>query len=425
MFDRYFILQRLKMNINKLGQLFWVILAGSMLGACSHTDPQANAGKPPAPKVKLATVETASVSSSAEFIASLQSRRSVTLLPQIVGHVTKISAKYGDSVAAGTELIEIDPAQQQATVSSNIAASQVAESDLESAKATLSQLEAQQGVNESSVNYNKKQYKRYVDLSNEGAVPVQNRDQFADSLRQAQANLAAIKQQIQAQRSTVAQKQNALKQAKANIQQQQVQLGYYKITAPFSGIVGDIPVKIGDYVTASTTLTTVTQNQPLEVNVSVPIEDASKLRLGMTVEVLNQQGQSVGPSRIFFIAPSTDNNTQSVVVKSLFDNSNNQLRANQYARARVIWDQHPGVLIPTTAVSRIAGQTFVFVAQTQQPSGQAQAGKPQILAKQKPVKLGDIEGNNYQVLSGLQPGERLVVSGILNLSDGVPISPES
>jgi len=420
-------LKLIQMTTNKPSRLFLVILALSLLGACSRAETSANAGKPEATKVKLATAQTATINSSSEYIANLESRHSVTLQPQIEGHVTKIFVKYGEQVPAGKELIEVNPAQQQATVNSNIAAAQAAQSDLQNAKATLSSLEAQRLSKLSDVKYNQKQYERYDRLYAAGAVAQQQRDQYSNSIDSARSSLSSIEQQIQAQRSAVAKAQSSIQQAQANTQQQRVQLGYYKILAPFTGIVGDIPVKLGDFVNTSTNLTSVTQNQPLEVNISIPIEDAPKLRQGMLVELMDGQGQDIGPSRVFFIAPRTDSNTQSVLVKSLFDNSKNQLRANQYVRAKVIWDQRPGLLIPATSIARIAGQNFVYVAQTQQAQtkGQDQQGKTQLVAREKPVKLGSIEGNNYQVLQGLQPGDKIVISGILNLSDGATIIPES
>jgi multidrug efflux pump subunit AcrA (membrane-fusion protein) len=73
-------------------------------------------------------------------------------------------------------------------------------------------------------------------------------------------------------------------------------------------------------------------------------------------------------------------------------------------------------------VSRLAGETFVYVAQTKAQSPQ---GQPQLIARQKSVKLGEIKGNNYQVIEGIKPGEKIVVSGILNLKDGAPIIPEA
>lgn len=236
----------------------------------------------------------------------------------------------------------------------------------------------------------------------------------------------------------MAQAERQLQQAQANTREQKAQLQYFTISAPFTGTVGDIPVKVGDLVTNSTQLTSITQNRPLQVYVSVPIEQAPQLRLGMPIELLDGQGRSVGTSKVFFISPQATDDTQLVLVKSLFDNSRGQLRADQYARAKVIWNQRQGVLIPATAVTRLGGETFVYVAQTQEQSQQeqtkqqeqsqpeqSQQGQTKLVARQKAVKLGSIQGNNYQVIEGLKPGEQIVVSGLLNLKDGAPITPES
>lgn len=180
-------------------------------------------------------------------------------------------------------------------------------------------------------------------------------------------------------------------------------------------------MKSGDFVNTSTQLATITQNQPLEINISVPIERASQLRNGMLVELINPQNQIIGTSQVFFISPKANNENRMVQVKALYDNKNNQLRADEYIRSRVIFSQRSGVVIPTSAVARIAGQNFVFVEQTQR----SPQGKSQLVAKQKRIQLGNIKGNYYQVLEGLQPGERIIVSGLLNLRDGVPINPES
>jgi RND family efflux transporter MFP subunit len=185
--------------------------------------------------------------------------------------------------------------------------------------------------------------------------------------------------------------------------------------------VGDIPVKIGDFVSNTTPLVTITQNQPLEVNISVPLERGNQLRKGLPVEIINAKGETIGNSEVSFISPSISNdNTQSILVKAIYNNSGNQLRADQLVKAKVIWSQRSGVLIPTTAVSRVAGETFVFVPQTQQSA----QGVSQLVAKQKAVKLGNIKGNNYQVIEGLQADEKIIVSGLLNLRDGLPITAE-
>lgn len=392
--------------------------------------PAAEAEQPPGAKVKLAPVQTATISNSSDYIADLDSRRSVTLQPRIEGQISRIFVRSGTDVPAGAPIIEVDPREQQASVNSVKAAAGAAQADLENAKATLKSLEADRQASISDVKFNQQQYQSYSRLATEGAVSQQTGNDYTNRVQTARSSLNSINQRIQAQRSAVARAEKALQQAQANTSEQQVQLNYFRISAPFAGTVGDFPVKVGDFVETSTQLTTITQNRPLEVNISVPIERAPQLRIGMPVEILDAQGKSVGTSQIFFISPSVTVNTQSVLIKSLFENSRGQLRADQFARARVIWDRSPGILIPTTAVSRLGGETFVYVAQEQAPPKQEQAqtqsqpAQQQLVARQKVVKLGVIQGNNYQVLEGLKPGERLIVSGILSLKDGAPIVPE-
>ena len=393
-------------------------------------NPNANpaAQQQPPTKVRLATLESGIVSESSEYIANLESRRSVTLQPRIQGQVSRIFVRPGDRVNRGANLIQIDPEEQQAAVRSSSAAIAAAEAEVKNAEATLSSLQAERLSNLSNVRFNEKEYKRYSDLADQGAVARSVADDYTNRIATAKAELNAIDKRIAAQKATVAQQEKALAEARANTQGQEAQLKYYTITAPFAGTVGRIPVKEGDFVNTSTQLTSVTENQPLEVNISVPIERGPELRQGMPVELLDGQGKRVGTSKVFFIAPNTASNTQSVLVKSLFENSQNQLRADQYVRARVIWNQRQGILVPTTAINRIGGQNFVYVAESapqQQQSQQTQSGQPQLIARQKPVKLGSIQGNNYQVLEGLKPGERIVTSGLLNLRDGAPIAPES
>lgn len=376
--------------------------------------------------VKIATVSSGTIEESSDFVANLDSRRSVTLAPQVQGRVSQILVRPGDEVKAGAPIIQINQQEQQAAVRSAQAATAAAREQVASAGANIRALEAERRSNLSGLQLSQRQYERYSRLANQGAISRETRDQYLNQLQAAQSSVAQIDQKIEAQKAAQAQAQRSVQQAQANIQQSQAQLQYFQITAPFAGTVGNIPVKLGDLVSSSTVLTTITENRPLEVNISIPYERAAEVKIGTTVELLNDRGEAMGTSRVFFISPRTVDETQSVLIKALFDNSKKQLRANSSVQARVIWNRRPGVLIPTTAVSRVAGQTFIYVAAPQQgqpQTAQQTQGQAQLVARQKLVKLGGIQGNNYQVLEGLQPGERIVVSGLLNLRDGVPITP--
>jgi len=201
------------------------------------------------------------------------------------------------------------------------------------------------------------------------------------------------------------------------VQQQEVQLRYYTISAPTAGIVGDIPVRVGNQVTTSTLLTTVDQNETLEVHVDVPIERSRELKKGLPMQILSSDGhERLGTTTIDFISPHVDDQTQSILVKGAVRNPDGRLRSMQFVRARIIWKTVPGILIPVVSVLRISGQYFAFVAEDA-------GGK--LVAKQRAIKVGSIVGDAYIVQEGLKPNERLVVSGVQKLADGAPIAPQT
>lgn len=400
----------------RVGSLCSTLLLLTLTVGCRSINSPARA-ETPSVRVKLASVESGTVRDTSEFIATLESRRSVTLQPQIDGRLSQILVQPGAEVTAGTPILQINPDRQQAEIASSRAAAASAQADLESARASLIPLEADRRAKASDVALQQQQYDRYSTLYQEGAVSREILDERSNVLENARAELDAAQARIQAQQAIIASKEKVFQQTLAEVSEQSVELDYYQITAPFIGTVGDIPVKVGDYVNPSTQLVTITQNQPLEVNLSVPSERSSDLRQGMIVQLIDQQGNSIGNSQVFFIAPNVNHQSESILIKALFENQEGRLRADQQVLARVIWDERPGVLVPTAAISRLGGKDFIFVAQSQ--------GDTQLVAQQRPIELGEIAGSNYQVITGLKPGERIVVSGIQQLSDGTPIAPES
>jgi multidrug efflux pump subunit AcrA (membrane-fusion protein) len=89
-------------------------------------------------------------------------------------------------------------------------------------------------------------------------------------------------------------------------------------------------------------------------------------------------------------------------------------RTSQFVRAQVIWTAEPGVTVPVTAVTRINGQFFAFVAEAGQGGG--------LTAHQRAVTLGRVIGNDYVVAGGLKPGDKLIVSGLQKIGDGAPVT---
>lgn len=393
-----------------------VAVVGTLLVSCSANAPQGGGfGAVPVP---IAPVESGSVTDSSDYVANLQSRQSVTLQPRVDGYVQEIFVKAGDRVEAGAPILRIDPARQQAVVQRSVAAVATSQADFESARATLAQLRARKESILSSVDFNQKEFARFSKLTQEGATAKQKLDEVANSLRNARAELGQIDAQINAQQASINSAATRIEETRAGAIQEEVQLDFYTVTAPFAGIVGDIPIKVGDNVNSTTQLTTVTQNQVLEVQISVPLENAPRLKMGQSVELLDSQDKPLVKGNVAFISPSINPQTQSVLVKANFNNGNSQLKANQFVRARLIWASRSGVLVPTSAISRLGGQDFIFVAENSSANG-----TPQLVANQKPIKLGKITGNKQEVLEGLKPTDKIVVSGILQLQNGTPIAP--
>lgn len=346
-----------------------VLIAAPTIG-CTQKPVAANQA-PQAVAVKTVVVKPVPIIESSEYLGTLKSRHSTTLNPQVEGQVTRIFVKSGDQVTAGTPLMQIDPLQQEAMVASQTAA---------------------RAAQQANVEYARTQWEREKKLFDAGVVAKQDFDQAQTTLDNAEQQLKALDQQLQAQ---------------------QVLLHYFRVVAPTDGIVGDIPVRVGDRVTTSTVLTTVDEPGSLQLYLNVPVEHSHELRMGQRVQILDANGNPAAESGIDFISPEVDNSMQSVLVKGTFDNRAGALRTSQFARVRIVWGVHDGPVIPVLAVSRINGQFFAFVVE--------QSGNLRV-ARQRLLRLGEIQGNQYVVLDGLKTGDHVVVEGSQFLIDGMPVT---
>lgn len=372
--------------------------------------------------VKLADVQASQIKESSEFIASLQSLSSESLQAKTQGKVSKIFVKQGSQVTAQAPLVQID-SKNQATQTDNSSASNSAiqekQLQLQNARTQLQELEVQHLSKLQNIRLSQEKYQKYSNLAAQGAVSKQTKEEYSKKLEAAKLEFNNLDSRIQAQQATVSSLEKALQQAQVTKSNrlpapETLQKQQYRVKAPFKGTVGNISVKVGDLVNPSTRVATVTQNQPLEVDIPVSLENKSQLRKGMAVEIINSKGENIGAGKIFFISPQVNQNTRTVLVKALFDNKEGKMQAGQFAKARINWNQHSGLLIPTTAVFRIAGEAFVYVAEKINYT----AATSQLVAKQKQVKLGEIVDNKYEVVEGLQPGEKVVISKLLNIQDG-------
>ncbi|MEM9535959.1 MAG: efflux RND transporter periplasmic adaptor subunit [Cyanobacteria bacterium P01_E01_bin.45] len=383
------------------------------LGACGGPPPS---GGPPPTAVQVADVETATVRNSSVFIASLDARDFTTLRPQVSGRVSDVFVALGDRVSAGEPILQIDAQRQQATFNSRSAAISSARAALDSAQATVDASRARLDELQAEVELMQGRLASNEGLSTAGAISQDELNESVRNLRQAEAAVRTQEGIIRAELAAVAEAEQDLDSVRADAAEQQVVLGDFRPTAPFAGVVGNVRVKVGDYVTPDTVLTTVSQNELLEISLNVPIERLAQVLIGTPIELIDSRGTAIGASEISYIAPDASLATQTVLVKATFENTGS-LRSEQFVRARVIWSEQPNIVVPVTAVTNLGGQYFVFVAQPNEEAGG-------YLAIQTPVQLGQLQENSYEIISGLTGDEQIVVTGTQKIFNSAPITPE-
>src|SRR5438552_1539429 len=186
-----------------------VLALSSFLAGCGKSSANAPGAGPGAMPVQVRIATAAKIPETTEYLSILKSRHSAAINPQVEGQITKIFVKSGDRVEAGTLLLQIDPLKQEATVDSQ---------------------EASRAAQEANLRYAKISLERAQKLFEAGVISKQEMDNAQTGYEAALAQLKSLDEQVK---------------------QQKVELHYYSVAAPRDGIVGDIPVRVGDRVTVS------------------------------------------------------------------------------------------------------------------------------------------------------------------------------
>lgn len=363
-------------RINTLSTASVAMLGLLLIGAagCGQAPAKQAPGAHALP-VKVETVALQPVAVTSSYISTIKSRRSATIQPRVSGNLTQIFVHSGELVRQGQRLMEIDPKQQQAVV----------------AQQRATELQAL-----AIYQFNQKDIVRQKALFTSG---ITSRQAYQQAEQTYNTSKATYESDVAARKSA------------------QQQLDFYHIRAPFSGIVGDVPVHVGDYVSPTTTLTTVDENTQLEVYIYIPAERSAQVHVGLPVEILGPDGKVLDQTKVYFVSPQVDGQLQAILVKAKVHASPDVLRNAEMVRAVVTWSTAPAPTVPVLAVTQIGGQQFVYVAEKNE--------KGQYAAVQRSIELGSTIGNTYEVKSGLQAGDKVIVSGIQFLVNGAPVQPIS
>jgi membrane fusion protein (multidrug efflux system) len=372
----------------KVSQKFsglWILLALSLSIAIVACQSEKAAPQPPSPVVEVVGVVQQDVPIYEEWVATLDGYENAQIQPQVTGYLIAQNYKEGSPVRKGQILFEIDPRPFQAV--------------LDQAKAQLAQWQAQLGKTKLDVD-------RDTPLAKERAIAQSQLD------NDIQANLAASA---------------SVKSAEAQVEQAELNLEFTHVTSLLDGVAGIAQVQIGNLVSPTATLTSVSRVNPIKAY--FPISEQTYMRFAKRI---NASSQANAPSdappleliladgstyaekgKVLYTDRQVDITTGSIRIVSAFPNPNNILRPGQFGRVRAATETVNGaLLVPQRAVTELQGMYQVAVV--------GDGNKVSV----RPVKVGDRVGTMWIIQSGVKPGELVIVEGLQKVRDGAVVKPK-
>src|ERR1700736_5448621 len=356
-----------------------------LLTACAKKQgaPQVVAPMP----VTVATVEQRDVSLDGDWVATLDGYVNAQIQPQVSGYLIKQDYREGSVVQSGEVLFEIDPRPFQAT--------------LDQAEGQLAQARAQLGLADINV-------MRDTPLAKARAIA---QSQLDNDVQQQAAQSAAVRT------------------AAANVEQAQLNLGFTKVRSLVTGIAGRAMTQVGNLVSQSTALTTVSQVDPIKAYFSISEQEylglSGRVKAGGKVDLL-RSGNTIPlqltlgngntypyKGQIVFVDRQVNPQTGTIQIAGSFSNPQNLLRPGQFGRIKAETEvRHDALLIPQRAVNELQGSYQVAVV----GSGN--------IVQIRSVVLGPQLGSDLIITSGINPNERVVTEGVSKLKDGMRVSPQ-
>src|SRR3984893_17099410 len=358
-----------------------------LLTACAkkQSGPPPNVGPV---QVSVATVEQRDVSLDGDWVATLDGYVNAQIQPQVSGYLIKQDYREGSVVQSGEVLFEIDPRPFQAT--------------LDQAEGQLAQARAQLGLADINV-------MRDTPLAKARAIA---QSQLDNDVQQQAAQSAAVRT------------------AEANVEQAQLNLGFTKVRSLVTGIAGRAMTQVGNLVSQSTALTTVSQVNPVKVYFSISEQEylglSGRVKAGGKVDLL-MSGNTIplqltlGDGNIYpykgqivFVDRQVNPQTGTIQIAGSFSNPQNLLRPGQFGRIKAETEvRHDALLIPQRAVNELQGSYQVAVIGSNN------------IVQIRSVVLGPQLGSDLIITSGINPNERVVTEGVSKLKDGMRVSPQS
>ncbi|MEM9155343.1 MAG: TolC family protein [Cyanobacteria bacterium P01_F01_bin.33] len=371
-------------------------------------------------------------------VLNFQANGDVTFVAKVNG----VELREGDRVSRGQLLASIDDRRQTSSIETNEADIQVSENQLSQSEADLLKVEASLGSAESDLELAKTELRRYQELFDQGAVSESDRDVYQNRVVGAEATLEAAKQDVRAAEDGVRSAEAAIVSARARLNQSSVDLEDTKLVSPLDGVVAYINIREGEYwssqylntSSAQSTIETapivVMNPQSFEVELEIQADEANNIRPGQRAYVVLEEEVSAAQATgvvgrdllelaqergsagsVFAVSPSQTPGSRGVEVTIRDFDRTDSLKIGGRAYVWIeVARRNNAVLIPLGALLPRDRQFFAFVVDEAEGTVQ-----------RRPVTQG-IEGlSGVEIISGVQPGELVVIEGQNRLVEGTPV----
>jgi membrane fusion protein, multidrug efflux system len=395
-----------------------IVIAGAaiLLGGCGRSEATTTSRQTPPPQdVAVTPVVQKDVPIYGDWVATLDGYVNANIQPQVSGYLLKQNYREGSFVRKDDVLFEIDKRPFQAALDR-------AQGELAQSKGQLAQAEGQLAQAHAQLALTEINVKRDTPLAAVHAIPQSQLDNDTQARAQAEALVRTDEAAIQAAKA-------AIQAAEASVEQAQLNLGFTQVRSLIDGISGIASTQIGNLVSPTTVLTTVSSVDPIKAYFSISEQEylelaarihssgADLLRHGndIPLQLTLSNGQTYPHSgRIAFADRQVDSQTGTIRVVGAFANPGNVLRPGQFGRIRAMTGFRKGaLLVPQRAVSELQGRSQVALVGSD--------NKVTI----RTVQTGERVGELWIIQSGVQAGDRVVSEGTMKVGEGAVVNPKS
>ena len=401
-----FTLFRRHVSLTLLGAL--VVAASAGAAACaSNTSAEEAAAAPPDPlTIETAVVESRPIDRFIRVTGSLTADEQAEVSAESGGRIVATPIERGTRVAAGTILVRVSPAEASA--------------QLEEAEANAAQIQARLGLKaggvfdpmvvpdvmnaKASLDWAEAEFARMRSLLEQKVVSQSEFDQR-------RTQVEAARQQYQVAQNAAEQSYRSLQAARARLSLAAKNVADTSVRAPFAGIVAERLVSVGDYVTRGTRVATVVKTDPMRVELTIPEQAVSLVRVGQAVRLtVDAYPNEVFAATVRFVSPSLRADQRALTIEAIAPNPSGRLKPGLFATASLQQPEStPALLVPMSALETISGTSRVYVIKD---------GK----AEERIVTTGDRVAGQLEITSGVAAGEVVAVHPNGRLTDGAAVT---